>query len=141
MFMKTTLQATVHLGQEYDQNSRPVENHFWSSLKKLFKETEKMIKDQTEINGVTTIDCKEYTWSATSLLCDRIHQISNAPHTDSRIHERTKVRSRAVQRQDHLHVNVQRHCMERKRNEEKCKSNACEVANYARRFPRGDWSF
>ena len=31
--------------------------------------------------------------------------------------------------------------MERKRNEEKCKSNACEVANYARRFPRGDWSF
>ena len=37
-----------------------------------------MIKDQTEINGVTTIDYKEHTWSATSFLCDRIHQISNA---------------------------------------------------------------
>ena len=23
------------------------------------------------------IDCEEHTWSATSLLCDRIHQISN----------------------------------------------------------------
>ena len=27
---------------------------------------------------MTTIDYKEYTWSATSLLCDRIHQISDA---------------------------------------------------------------
>ena len=28
-----------------------------------------------------------------------------------------------------------------KGNDEKCKSNAYEVANYARRFPRGHWSF
>ena len=27
-----------------------------------------------------------------------------------------------------------------KGNEETCKSNACEVANYARRFLRGHWS-
>ena len=27
---------------------------------------------------MTTIDYKEYTWSATSLLCDRIHLIANA---------------------------------------------------------------
>ena len=40
MFMNTTLQAAVHLGQNYDQNLRFVKNHFWSSLKKLFKETE-----------------------------------------------------------------------------------------------------
>ena len=38
MFTNTTLQA-VHLGQDYDQNLRFVKNHFWSSLKKLFKET------------------------------------------------------------------------------------------------------
>ena len=31
------------------------------------------------------------------------------PRTDSRIYERTTVQSRAVRRQDHLHVNVQRH--------------------------------
>ena len=47
-------------------------------MKKLFKETEKLIKNQTQIIGVSMIDYKEYTWSATSLLCDRIHQISNA---------------------------------------------------------------
>ena len=35
------LQGAVHLGQDYDQNLRFVKNHFWSSLKKLFKETEK----------------------------------------------------------------------------------------------------
>ena len=39
--MKITVQAAVHLGQDYDQNLRLVKNHFWSSLKKLFKETEK----------------------------------------------------------------------------------------------------
>ena len=43
MFMNTTLQAAVHLGQEYDQNLRCVKNHFCSYLKKLFKETEKYL--------------------------------------------------------------------------------------------------
>ena len=28
MFMNTTLQETVHLGQDYDQNSPFVKNHF-----------------------------------------------------------------------------------------------------------------
>ena len=41
MFMNTTLQAAVHLGEDYDQNLRFVQNHSWSSFKKLFKETEK----------------------------------------------------------------------------------------------------
>ena len=48
LFLNTTLQAAVHLGQEYDQNLRSAENHFWSSLKKLFEETEKLIKNQTD---------------------------------------------------------------------------------------------
>ena len=81
MFINTnaTLRAAVHLGQDYDQNLRFVKNHFWSSFyKKLFKETEKLIKNQTEIIGVSLIDYGDYTWSATSLLCDRILQISNA---------------------------------------------------------------
>ena len=66
MFLNTTLQAAVHLGQDYDQNLRFVENHFWSSLKKLFKETEKLIKNQTEIIDLSTIHYGDYTWSATS---------------------------------------------------------------------------
>ena len=76
MFMNTTLQSAGHLGQ--DQNLRFVDNHFWSSVKKLFKETEKLINDQKKITGVSMIDYNDYTWSATSLLCDSIHQISNA---------------------------------------------------------------
>ena len=74
MSVNTTLQAAVHRGQDYDQNLRFAKNHFWSS----FKETENLIKDQKEITGVSMIDYKEYTRSATSLLRDRIHQISNA---------------------------------------------------------------
>ena len=41
MFMNTALQATVHLVQDYDQNIRFAKNHFWSSFKKLFTESEK----------------------------------------------------------------------------------------------------
>ena len=78
MFLNTSLQAAVHLGQDHDQNLRFVKNHFWSSLKKLFKETVNLIKNQTEIIDVSMILYKEYTCSATSLLCDRIHQISNS---------------------------------------------------------------
>ena len=52
-----------------------------------------------------------------------------------------KIISGAVQRQDHLHVNVQRHCMGRKGNTERCEYDSLTVANYARRFPRGRWSF
>ena len=47
--LNTTFQAAVHLGQDHDRNLRSVENQFWSSLKKLFKETENLIKNQTEI--------------------------------------------------------------------------------------------
>ena len=36
------------------------------------------MKDQTEIIGASLIEYGDYTWSATSLLCDRIPQISNA---------------------------------------------------------------
>ena len=49
IFLNTTLQAAVHLGQDHDQNLRSVKNQFWSSLKKLFKENENLIKNQTEI--------------------------------------------------------------------------------------------
>ena len=37
-----------------------------------------MIKNQKEIIGQSLIENGDYTWSATSLLCDRIYQISIA---------------------------------------------------------------
>ena len=36
------------------------------------------IKDQKEISNLTTIDYKEHTWSATSFLCDKAFEITNA---------------------------------------------------------------
>ena len=62
MLVNTTLQAAVHLGQDNDQNSRFVKNHL----------------NQTDIIGVSMIDHGDNTWSATSLLCDRIHHFSTA---------------------------------------------------------------
>ena len=47
----------------------------------------------------------------------------------------------SIPRKDHLHVNVQRHCLERKRNEELCVANSKIVAEYARKFAHGHWSF
>ena len=40
--------------------------------------TEKLMKDQTEISGLTTIDCKELSWRSTTLLCDKAIEITNA---------------------------------------------------------------
>ena len=78
MFLNTTFQAAVHLGQDCAESLRLVKNHLWKSVKQLFKETEKLIKNQSEIDGVTTIDYKEHTWRSTSSLCDRAYQIANA---------------------------------------------------------------
>ena len=43
-------------------------------------------------------------------------------------------------RENHLHVNVQRYCMERRRNKEMFIANSIHVAEYARRFAHGHWS-
>ena len=67
IFLNATLQAAVHLGQDYAENLRFVQNHLWKSVKQLFKEPEKLIRNQTEITGVTTIDYQEHTWRSTSL--------------------------------------------------------------------------
>ena len=78
IFLNTTLQAAVHFGQDYEVNLRFVKNHLWNSVEQLFNETGRLIRDQTEITGVTTIDFKELTWRSTSLVCSRAYQITNA---------------------------------------------------------------
>ena len=79
IFLNTTLQAAVLIiVKTMRRNSRLIKNHLWKSVRKLFEETEKLIKNQIEISGLTTIDYKEHTWSATSLLCDKANQITNA---------------------------------------------------------------
>ena len=48
------------------------------SVKQLFQVTQKLIEDQKEIGGMTTIDYKDPTWRSTSLLCDKAFEITNA---------------------------------------------------------------
>ena len=53
VFLNTTLQAAVHLVQDYEVNLRFVKNH-------------------------TTIDCKELTWRSTGFLCNIAYQLTTA---------------------------------------------------------------
>ena len=70
IFLNTALQAAVHLGQDYGEFTICQESSL-EVCETVFNETGILIRDQTEITGVTTIDYKEYTWRSTSLLCDR----------------------------------------------------------------------
>ena len=55
-FTNTTLRAAVHLGKNYDLNSRYVKNHLWKTAGQLFIETEKLVSGQTETAGMSVID-------------------------------------------------------------------------------------
>ena len=71
IFMCVTLQAAVHLGQDYSQNLRSIKYQPLKSVKQLFRTTEKLIKDQVEITGLSTSDWNQRMWRESSLLCDR----------------------------------------------------------------------
>ena len=60
------------------ENLRFTKNQLLKSVKELFQVTEKLIKDQREITGLTTIDYKQPTWRSTTLLCDKAIEITVA---------------------------------------------------------------
>ena len=78
IFLNTTLQAAVHLGQDYEANLRYVKNYFWNCVGQLSNETGKLISEQKEIIGVNIIEFKDYTWMSTSLLCSQAYRITHA---------------------------------------------------------------
>ena len=78
IFLNATLRAAVHLGQDCEANFRYVKNNLWNSVGQVFNENEKLIGEQTEITGVTTIGFAGFTWMSTSLLCEKACQITNA---------------------------------------------------------------
>ena len=55
-FLKTTLRSAVHLGQDYEGNLRYVKNNLLTSVGLLFRETGKLISEQKEITGISTLD-------------------------------------------------------------------------------------
>ena len=76
--MSVTLQAAVHQGKDYTENLRSTRNQPLKSVKRLFQMTERLITDQTEITGLTTIDWKQPMWEETILLTDRAVQFATA---------------------------------------------------------------
>ena len=78
IFMNVTLQAAVHLGRGFLENLRFTKNQLLKSVKRYFKWLTKLIMDQTEIGGLTTIVEKELTWRSTTPLCNKAVESTNA---------------------------------------------------------------
>ena len=55
IFMSASVQASVHLWKDYTGNLRSTKNQLLKSLKQVFHVTERLITDQTDITGPTTI--------------------------------------------------------------------------------------
>ena len=75
--MYVTLQAAVHLGRDFLENLRFTKNQLLMSVKQLFQVTGKLIMDQTDISGLTTINYKEPRWRSTTLLCVKAIGMTN----------------------------------------------------------------
>ena len=71
IILNATLRAAVHLGQDHEAKKK----NLWNSVGQLFNETGKLISEQKEITGVSTIKLKDATWMSTSLLCEKAYRI------------------------------------------------------------------
>ena len=78
MFVSLTLQAAVHLGNDYFENFRSIQNQPKRSLKQLFNATEKLITDQKEITGIPVNGWQQLMWQRTTLLTDRAIHFATA---------------------------------------------------------------
>ena len=78
IFLSVTLQAAVHLGTDCTEKLRSSRNQPKKSLRQLFQVTQKLIIDQTEIIGISTIDWRQLMWRETTLLIDRAVQFAIA---------------------------------------------------------------
>ena len=77
IFMSVTLQAAVLLGKDYTEDVRSTKKQPKKSVKQLFQMTERLITNQTEVTGLTTIDWKQ-PMKETTLLTDRDVQFATA---------------------------------------------------------------
>ena len=76
--MFVSLQTAAHLDKDYTENLRSTKNQIKKSLRQLFQVTERLITDQTEITGLTSIDWQQPLWRETTLLTDRAVQFATA---------------------------------------------------------------
>ena len=78
IFMSVTLHAAVHLGENFTENLRSTMNQPKKSLRQLFQVTQRLITDETESSGLTTIDWQQPMWRKTTLLTDKAVQLATA---------------------------------------------------------------
>ena len=76
--MIVTQQAAVHLGNGHWENVHSTKNQPKSTVKQLFDVTIKLVKEQTEIRGISVINWQEHSWKRTTLLADRAVRLSTA---------------------------------------------------------------
>ena len=182
------------------ENLRFTTNQLLKSVKQFFQVTARLIEDQTEISGLTTIDDEQPTWRSTTLPCDKAVEITNAKtyvfsysvlclggisdqpvearknkikwHLANRyLKDLNRIDGEPTQFEYKIfpgfttlrvleEVMTDLQCepeqfkgriifmsvyndidLTRRGNQEKCMMNFVTVANYARRLPRGRWSF
>ena len=76
--MIVTQQAAVHLGNDYLDPLHSTKNQPPRTVKQLFDETSKLVREQTQIQGISLIDWQENSWKRTTLLTERAVQLSTA---------------------------------------------------------------
>ena len=75
-FMIVTLQAAVHLGKDYLDILNATQNQPQRIVKQLFDVTGKLVREKTEIQGISVINWQESCWKRTTLLTDRAVRFS-----------------------------------------------------------------
>ena len=68
--MAVTLQAAVHLGNDFLEKLHSTNNQPQRTVKHMFDVTNKLVRDQKEIQGIYVIDWQCSSWKRTTLLTD-----------------------------------------------------------------------
>ena len=76
--MEQPFSIVRNLGRDFLENLRFANGQLLKTVKQLFRVTVKLIMEQTEIGGLTTIESKEPTWRSTTSLRDTAFEITNA---------------------------------------------------------------
>ena len=83
IFMSTTLQASVFMGNNYSDNWHSIKNTEDLTMIQMFYLSEKLITEQSDgIYGVKTIDWENSSWKCLSLVGDE--QAISLLHTKAR---------------------------------------------------------
>ena len=78
MFLSSTLQASVLMGKNYQENVHSIKNRGKDlTMKQMFDISEKLIAEQSdEIYGVTPINWEDSSWKQLSLVSDDKSSVS-----------------------------------------------------------------